>query len=347
MRRNGQSLLLITALLIGSAFLSGCGTESEKHKQLWTSLEMSFRTVGRTYLIDNRLLVAAGPEGVFEQKPAVTGRWKNIGLAFPEYGSEAQYGVFSLAMHSGELIAGCFLPSTDNRPRLYRLEAGDTAWAGTISPYGTADIWDVVSTDCDTILAISTKGGLISTNGGKTWEPQYQSPGVNLGLFYNGPGGLFLSIMTDFFEPRIARSMDCGATWTLTPPTESGLPTDGSITSIGSSEVPLPSLFLCLNGNLYFSRDWGDTFTVALRTPADFGGVSVNPYDSREVLVSADSLYFSGDNGQRWDSFGPPVGPRFGLPIVSDWQQGYSVVAVWDGSNYLLFSFDINVARGL
>jgi hypothetical protein len=339
---RGQLRVVILCLFLG---VSGCSSERDEPAQpLWQSLEMSFSNITKMYLHEGALLMATGLSGVYERKPAFGDTWKHLGLSFPEFAQQPQYGVSSLVADSGKVIATCLLPSSDPRPRIYTLQAGDTVWVPRANPYGTANVNDIVITNCDTMMAVSNKGTMLSGDGGNTWTVEYAAP-INGGRYYNLSDALYFSAVTDFFEVRMSRSPDCGTTWESVIPPAVGIPREGFISSASAADLPGPLLALCLDGDLYFSEDRGDTFQVGLRTLTSSGAVLINPNNSREVVVSADSLYFTTDGGDTWDAYLPPGSDFLWDVIAADWVQDIAFVGAWHAGQVTVWAFNLYLAR--
>jgi hypothetical protein len=140
----------------------------------------------------------------------------------------------------------------------------------------------------------------------------------------------------------IFRSTDDGRSWSI--PVLAGFETRAlwPFMSLHSSRTPTPRFYFTQYRHLYRTLDAGDSVTCIRTFPTITPWLVANP-QAPELLVAADSLYFSGDAGITWTSWPSPTGGVLGAWVV-DWERRYVPVVEKVGGVGHLYCFNLGLA---
>jgi hypothetical protein len=285
------------------------------------------------------------------QHPAFSGNWTDLGLAIPSLGESPFFvpqfsGVKDLEVLGDKLFAvvGHLSDTSYTGGSIFsRSLSVRGEWARSDS--GAESAFVLSKTPGGTLLAGGTSEGIfISENCGNSWDIIYPR-GSNLPYgFELTPYGHLLYGLTGRYSPYLLRSSD-GSTWEwITLQGKVIMADDAPVTGAAFGPGTPPSLFVVHRKILYASKDFGLTFQPILEVGFPQGTVLANQQTPGEILVCADSLYYSSDGGVSWIGTRPPSAAGV-LYAVADWERGRVAAAIRPGSDSLfatpVYSFDL------
>ncbi|NIW99686.1 MAG: hypothetical protein GWN13_15840 [Phycisphaerae bacterium] len=334
-----KAMLSTTLVIIFLLRVLGCdgdsGMEPQPRPEGWVFMGLADKEVRRVRLFGDYLYACAARDGLYRINVQQSGaEWEFLGLADSTLPRRID-GVLDVAVLNDNLVAAYSTPQAEETG-IFRAREGEFDWQPSDSGlgYGVSTLspspWA-----SETIFAGITGGAVYKSNNfGRNWKQVLviapTGPTIEVIRFHPIRANEIWVVGQGFDYAELYRSTDSGETWqdlrrilNVIFFHQYG---DSSYFPQSLSEIafdPANENVIYLGSDwLWKSEDGGDTWSTTLDTVGVYRTVAINPFNSKEILVSSGSALLISTNGAKtWQSIALPEPNSVISFIEVDWQK--------------------------
>jgi hypothetical protein len=335
-------LLALSWLSVWGFGLVSCrDTLAPKSDSGWSRLDLYSDHFEKISVTDSTLVVSTGVFGVYQQTPSYAGGWSFKGLAF----LDRQFIDYKMGVRSATCVSGGGLlagihPGLEDTATVYLLDPRDGTWKPRSQGLLRRTVYDLEEVEPGNYVAATSDGVFRTSDEGAHWLRVFAMTSALGATLFQAGDRIYGGGQTLNENPFLIMSADGGRQWrgiTLTGVTLHGGP-EQVVLSIAADEADSSALFIATD-RYAFRREGASGAFVPIRKSDRFGTIHVDPGDAKHLVVSAESVSVSTDQGNTWKSV-PFPGALIGRGTV-DWNHNRLLVPILESDGGMLYSYEL------